>query len=77
MSLEDGEADPWEAFSSVLWHGAELQLRDRALAQVVATQSQESAPSPRSRRSSAPHEPDARRARRRARAAEITPTTSP
>jgi AcrR family transcriptional regulator len=34
------EPDPWEAFSRVLWMGAEHQLRDRALAQVVATQPQ-------------------------------------
>jgi AcrR family transcriptional regulator len=38
-ALEE-ESDPWEAFSRVLWLGAEHQLRDRALAQVVATQPQ-------------------------------------
>jgi AcrR family transcriptional regulator len=34
----EGTDDPWEAFSSTLWHGAEQQLADRALAQVLATQ---------------------------------------
>ena len=33
----DSDADPWEAFSSLLWRCAEYHLRDKALAQVVAT----------------------------------------
>jgi AcrR family transcriptional regulator len=40
-ALEDEDADPWEAFAGVLWKGAEQQLRDRALTQVVASQPQE------------------------------------
>jgi AcrR family transcriptional regulator len=34
----DAEGEPWEAFSRTLWNGAEQQLADRALAQVLATQ---------------------------------------
>ncbi|HEX2087010.1 MAG TPA: TetR family transcriptional regulator, partial [Solirubrobacteraceae bacterium] len=41
-ALEAEDADPWEAFAGVLWQGAEQQVRDRSLAQVVATQPQES-----------------------------------
>ena len=37
----DGDADPWEAFRSVLWRGAEQTHQDRALAQVFASQPQE------------------------------------
>ena len=29
--------DPWEAFSSVLWHGAEIMAADRALSEVFAS----------------------------------------
>ena len=39
-ALED-ETDAWEAFASVIRRGAEQQLRDRALTQVVASQPQE------------------------------------
>ena len=39
-ALDDPQADPWEAFSSVLWHGAQTQLKDRALAQVLASMPQ-------------------------------------
>ena len=38
QALEREDADPWEAFASVLWEGARQQQRDRALAQVVASQ---------------------------------------
>jgi AcrR family transcriptional regulator len=30
-------ADPWEAFSSVLWRGAEIMAADRALSEVFAS----------------------------------------
>ena len=36
-ALESG-ADAWESFATLLWQGAEQQLRDRALAQVMASQ---------------------------------------
>ena len=34
----EAEGEPWEAFATTLWNGAEQQLADRALAQVLATQ---------------------------------------
>ena len=39
-ALDDEDADPWEAFASVIEQGARQQLEDRALTQVVATQPQ-------------------------------------
>ena len=33
----ESDAPPWEAFSTLLWRGAEQQLKDRALAQVLTT----------------------------------------
>jgi AcrR family transcriptional regulator len=39
-ALERENDDAWEALASVLWVGAEQQVRDRALAQVVASQPQ-------------------------------------
>ena len=36
----EADGDPWETFSGALWHGAEQQLRDRTLAQVLAQQPQ-------------------------------------
>jgi AcrR family transcriptional regulator len=39
-ALEQEDADPWEAFASVIWQGAEQQQRDRALTQVVTSQPQ-------------------------------------
>ena len=40
-ALDDEDADPWEAFTSVMWEGARQQQRDRSLSQVVASQPQE------------------------------------
>ena len=39
-ALEQEDADPWEAFASVLRQGGRQQERDRALTQVVASQPQ-------------------------------------
>ena len=39
-ALDDPGADPWDAFARVLWHGAQTQLKDRALAQVLAAMPQ-------------------------------------
>jgi AcrR family transcriptional regulator len=36
QSALESDADPWEAFSTLLWQCAEYHLRDKALAQVVA-----------------------------------------
>ncbi len=37
-ALEREDADPWEAFASVMWEGARQQQRDRSLAQVMSSQ---------------------------------------
>jgi AcrR family transcriptional regulator len=39
-ALEAPDADPWESFASVLYHGAQSQLTDRSLAQVLASMPQ-------------------------------------